>query len=154
MASLYDICVQLGFSEDFPRSRGYPNVLRGDLQSFSQTWSWIRSIDWLADLYLCQNGKKIFQRSEYHLDYPGDRGKIMDLVAQAFRLLRGTKSDEDSEETSTVQAEATGSKLDTSNDQFPPTPEDDAVILDQPVATSTMNEGYLERNRSSLLQHY
>lgn len=76
MSSLNDIYAQLGYSGYVSRSRGHPIALRGDLQlCFSQNWSCVRDINELADLYLCENGRRMFQPSDNHLSYPRDGEK-------------------------------------------------------------------------------
>ncbi|KAL8686772.1 MAG: hypothetical protein Q9218_006877 [Villophora microphyllina] len=120
-----DYLTALGFSNEQPDSRGLPYQLRLSLKSFIQEWSWITDDHWVTDLFLAEEGEKIFQHSDYYPNLPEDRAEVSELLSRAFSLLRGYAGLTDSSDTSESEARVIPSR-----ETLPP-----EIALQQPIPT-------------------
>lgn len=150
MASLKQICAQLGFSKDNLNPRGNASVLQNDLQSFSDKWSKFRNLYFVAGMYLCQHGALMFKHSEEYSNYPRDCGKIMVLVIEALKRLRDAESVEEVEIMSTDQAETTDFANDGSEYLPSGSATDQTMSEAEAPIDSQLSEAVMEGTRSEI----
>ena len=60
MATLDEICAELGFFGSSRQYRASPNILKQDLSDHSDLWFWLKNVEELTQMFLRMMGPKHF----------------------------------------------------------------------------------------------